>query len=408
MARSKVASSQAPSVEYCRRVAGELAVGAVQDEGDEQQHAGGDEAGAGAGGGAAGGDQRGEQRGGGDLVRGQAAAGAPAGEVAGVGADAEGGEEAVAGLHGRLRSRTASSSTAATRPRRGLVAGLAGRRGRRRPACRARGGDGSTPSRTRAAASASGSTSPRRAPAGRRARQRSYGAAGATPPAVEVARREPWSRGRPPIRPAASRCRWPRRQRPWTGRPADARRGAPCVAADWHQTNPTADRRSPGPAAAEGPRARSGARHGAPSGVKSPFGWPLRQRPGRGSGRGGRRAGRTSRQRPRRRRTAGRSARAAARAGGRGSGGRPRRAGRRRAPSASRAATAVPAPSASTTWNPSARRSSASGDGDPAAGGPVRIAVGRGTHSLKRAESVDAAVGGGAAGPPGTTAEAIG
>ena len=83
-----------------QRVAGELPVGAVQDEGEEQQHAGGDEAAAGAGGRAARRDQRGEQRGGGDLVRGQAAAGAPAGEVAGVRADAEGGEEAVAGLHG--------------------------------------------------------------------------------------------------------------------------------------------------------------------------------------------------------------------------------------------------------------------------------------------------------------------
>ena len=79
-------------------VAGELPVGAVQDEGEEEQQAGGDVAGAGAGGRAARRDQRGEQRGGGDLVRGQAAAGAPAGEVAGVRADAVGGEEAVAGL----------------------------------------------------------------------------------------------------------------------------------------------------------------------------------------------------------------------------------------------------------------------------------------------------------------------
>src|SRR5690606_25319632 len=79
-----------------QRVAGELAVGAVQHDGGEQQHTGGDETAAGAGGRAAGRDQRGEQGGGGDLVRGQTAAGAPARDVAGVGADEEGGEEAVA------------------------------------------------------------------------------------------------------------------------------------------------------------------------------------------------------------------------------------------------------------------------------------------------------------------------
>ncbi len=86
-----------------QRVAGELSVGAVQDERRDQQHAGGDESAAGAGGGAAGRYQRGEQGGRGDLVGGQAAAGAPAGDVARVRADEEGGEEAVAGLDGRLQ-----------------------------------------------------------------------------------------------------------------------------------------------------------------------------------------------------------------------------------------------------------------------------------------------------------------
>lgn len=85
-------------------VAGELAVGAVQDERADQQDPGRDEADAGAGGRAARRDQRGEQGGGGDLVRGQAPAGAPAGQVARVRADAERGEEAVAGLHGRLQA----------------------------------------------------------------------------------------------------------------------------------------------------------------------------------------------------------------------------------------------------------------------------------------------------------------
>lgn len=87
-----------------QRVAGELPVRAVQDEGEQEQQPGRDESGAGAGGGAARGDQRGDQRGGGDLVRGQAAAGAPAGDVARVRADAVRGEEAVAGLHGTAQA----------------------------------------------------------------------------------------------------------------------------------------------------------------------------------------------------------------------------------------------------------------------------------------------------------------
>ncbi len=49
-------------------VAGELAVGAVQHEGDDQQQSGGDETAAGAGGRAARRYERGDQRGGGDLV----------------------------------------------------------------------------------------------------------------------------------------------------------------------------------------------------------------------------------------------------------------------------------------------------------------------------------------------------
>lgn len=83
-----------------QRVAGELPVGAVQDEGEEEEQPGGDVAAAGAGRRAAGRDQRGQQGGGGDLVRREAAAGAPAGDVAGVRADEERGEEAVVGLHG--------------------------------------------------------------------------------------------------------------------------------------------------------------------------------------------------------------------------------------------------------------------------------------------------------------------
>ncbi len=85
-------------------VAGDLAVDAVQDEGRDQQDAGRDEAGPGAGGRAGRRDERGEQGRGGDLVRGEAAAGAPARDVAGVRADEVRGEEAVAGLHGRLQA----------------------------------------------------------------------------------------------------------------------------------------------------------------------------------------------------------------------------------------------------------------------------------------------------------------
>lgn len=85
-------------------VAGELAVGAVQDEREDQQQAGRDETAPGAGGRAARRDERGDQGGGGDLVGGQAPAGAPAGDVAGVGADAVGREEAVACLHRRLQA----------------------------------------------------------------------------------------------------------------------------------------------------------------------------------------------------------------------------------------------------------------------------------------------------------------
>ncbi len=81
------------------RVAGELPVGAVQDEGEEEQHSGRDVTAAGAGRRAAGRDQRGDQRGGGDLVRGEAPACAPAGDVTGVRADEVRGEEAVVGLH---------------------------------------------------------------------------------------------------------------------------------------------------------------------------------------------------------------------------------------------------------------------------------------------------------------------
>ncbi|GDY78520.1 hypothetical protein SAV31267_080050 [Streptomyces avermitilis] len=81
-------------------VTGELPVGAVEDEGEQEQQAGRDEPGAGAGGRAARRDQGGEQGRGGDLVGGQTAAGAPAGQVARVRADEVGGEEAVPGLHG--------------------------------------------------------------------------------------------------------------------------------------------------------------------------------------------------------------------------------------------------------------------------------------------------------------------
>ncbi len=110
-------------------VAGELPVGAVQDEGDQQQDTRGDVAPALAGGGAACRDQRGDQRGGGDLVRGQAAARAPAGDVARVRADEEGGEEPVAGLHGGPQAD-------------GLVV-HGGDRGRGHLALRLGGGDGS-------------------------------------------------------------------------------------------------------------------------------------------------------------------------------------------------------------------------------------------------------------------------
>lgn len=82
-----------------QRVAGELPVGAVEDEREEQQQPCGDVAAAAAGGRAARRDQRGEQGGGGDLVRGEAAACAPAREVARVRADEVRGEEPVTGLH---------------------------------------------------------------------------------------------------------------------------------------------------------------------------------------------------------------------------------------------------------------------------------------------------------------------
>ncbi len=103
-------------------VAGELAVGAVQHEGGDEQDAGRDEAAAGAGGRAGRRYEGGEQRGGGDLVRGQAATGAPAGDVAGVRADAVGGEEPVAGLHGRLQAYGLVVDVRHRLP--GLVAGL--------------------------------------------------------------------------------------------------------------------------------------------------------------------------------------------------------------------------------------------------------------------------------------------
>lgn len=103
-------------------VAGELAVGAVEDEGRDQQHAGRDEPAPGAGGRAGRRDQRGDQRGGGDLVGGEAAAGAPAGDVARVRADAVRGEEAVARLHGRLQADGLVVDGGDGLP--GLVAGL--------------------------------------------------------------------------------------------------------------------------------------------------------------------------------------------------------------------------------------------------------------------------------------------